>query len=172
MTNATNNDTNELTVQHWAHCAPFLDALHYLFTLSHWLKGLALSFHLTHGHSHAHWCLSVLPPVFLLPAQVHLPPLPAFCHGAQWLHEQPPVPLRNGSMVKFDCCTPTQVMSPTSRSSAPMKLNNATSGDICFQDSLEDTVSLSNPDIDDDELGKLLAIVVDRTGQRVLGRRR
>ena len=31
-----------------------------LFTPSHWLKGLAVSFHLIHGHSHAHWCLSVL----------------------------------------------------------------------------------------------------------------
>ena len=50
------------------------------------------------------------------------------------------------------------------------ELNNAASSDIYFQDSLEDTVSLSNPDIDDDELGKLLAIVVDRTGQPVLER--
>ena len=50
------------------------------------------------------------------------------------------------------------------------ELNNAASGDIYFQDSLEDTVSLSNPDIDDDELGKLLAIVVDRMGQPVLER--
>ena len=50
------------------------------------------------------------------------------------------------------------------------ELNNAASGDIYFQDSLEDTVSLSNPDIDDDELAKLLAVVVDRTGQPVLER--
>ena len=32
----------------------------HLFTPSHWLKGLAVSFHLIHGHSHAHGCLSVL----------------------------------------------------------------------------------------------------------------
>ena len=50
------------------------------------------------------------------------------------------------------------------------ELNNVASSDIYFQDSLEDTVSSSNPDIDDDELGKLLAIVVDRTGQPVLER--
>ena len=50
------------------------------------------------------------------------------------------------------------------------ELNNAASGDIYFQDSLEDTVSLSNPDIDDDELAKLLAVVVKRTGQPVLER--
>ena len=45
--------------------------------------------------------------------------------------------------------------------------NLTTSSDIYFQDSLEDTVSLSNPDINNDELAKLLAIVVDRTGQPV-----
>ena len=44
------------------------------------------------------------------------------------------------------------------------ELNLATSSDIYFQDSLEDTVSLSNTDIDDDELAKFLAVVVDRTG--------
>ena len=50
------------------------------------------------------------------------------------------------------------------------ELNNAASSDIYFQDSLEDTAPLSDPYIDDDELGKLLAIVVDRTGQPVLER--
>ena len=50
------------------------------------------------------------------------------------------------------------------------ELNNAASCDIYFQNSLEDTVSLSNPDIDDDELAKLLSVVVDRTGQPVLER--
>ena len=50
------------------------------------------------------------------------------------------------------------------------ELNIAASSDIYFQDTLEDTVSLSNADIDDDELAKLLAIVVDRTGQPVLER--
>ena len=50
------------------------------------------------------------------------------------------------------------------------ELNNAASSDIYFQDILDDTVSLSNPDIDDDELAKFLAIVVDRTGQPVLER--
>ena len=48
------------------------------------------------------------------------------------------------------------------------ELNLAASSDIYFQDFLEDAVSLSNdPDIDDDELAKLLANVVDRTGQPV-----
>ena len=41
------------------------------------------------------------------------------------------------------------------------------SSDIYFQDFLEDTVSFSNPDIDDDQLAKFLAVVVDRTGQPV-----
>ena len=47
------------------------------------------------------------------------------------------------------------------------ELNLAASSDIYFQDFREDAVSLSNPDIDDDELAKLLANVVDRTGQPV-----
>ena len=45
------------------------------------------------------------------------------------------------------------------------ELNNAVSSDIYFQDSLDYTASLSDRYIDDVELGKLLAIVVDRTGQ-------
>ena len=50
------------------------------------------------------------------------------------------------------------------------ELNNAASSDIYFQDSLDYTAPLSDPYIDDDELGKLLEIVVDRTGQPVLER--
>ena len=42
--------------------------------------------------------------------------------------------------------------------------------DIYFQESLDDTVSFSNPDIDDDEFGKLLAVVVDRAGQPAVER--
>ena len=47
------------------------------------------------------------------------------------------------------------------------ELNNAASSDISFQDSPEDTAPLSDPYIDDDEFGKLHAIVVYRTGQPV-----
>ena len=51
------------------------------------------SFHLIHGH--AHWCLiSLLPCSLPLPAQLHLPSLPASRHDGQGLHELPPVPLR------------------------------------------------------------------------------
>ena len=75
-----------------------------------------------------------------------------------------------GSMATFDYCTPDTGYEPNVMELGTNELNNAASGDIYFQDSLEDTVSLSNPDIDDDELGKLLAIVVDRTGQPVLER--
>ena len=66
-----------------------------MFTLSHWLKASHVSchFHLIHGH--AHCCLiSLLPCLFLLPAQLHFPPLPASHHDGQGLHELPPVPLR------------------------------------------------------------------------------
>ena len=47
------------------------------------------------------------------------------------------------------------------------ELNNAASSDIYFQDSLDYTAPSSEPYIDDDELGKLLAVVVDRTGEPV-----
>ena len=74
-------------------------------------------------------------------------------------------------MVTFDYVTPDTGYEPKDMDLADTnELNNAASGDIYFQDSLEDTVSLSNPDIDDDELAKLLAVVVDRTGQPVLER--
>ena len=75
-----------------------------------------------------------------------------------------------GSMVTFDYCTPDTGYEPNVMELGTNELNNAASSDIYFQDSLEDTVSLSNPDIDDDELAKLLAVVVDRTGQPVLER--
>ena len=76
-----------------------------------------------------------------------------------------------GSMVTFDYSTPDTGYEPKDMELTDTnELNIAASSDIYFQDSLEDTVSFSNPDIDDDELGKLLAIVVDRTGQPVLER--
>ena len=46
--------------------------------------------------------------------------------------------------------------------------NLATSSDIYFQNTLDDTASFPNvPDVDDDELAEFLAVVVDRTGQPV-----
>ena len=45
--------------------------------------------------------------------------------------------------------------------------NLAISSDIYFQNTLEDTASFSNPDIDDDELAEFLAVLVDRTEQPV-----
>ena len=128
-------------------------------------------FHLIHGHSHAHWCLSVLfllsfhfLPKFLFHLFLILAMVPddsmnnTLCHSAI------------GSMVTFDYCTPDTGYEPKDMELGTNELNNAASGDIYFQDFLEDTVSLSNPDIDDDELAKLLAVVVDRTGQPVLER--
>ena len=46
--------------------------------------------------------------------------------------------------------------------------NLATSSDIHFQNALEDTASFSNvPDVDDNQLAKFLAVVVDRAGKLV-----
>ena len=75
-----------------------------------------------------------------------------------------------GSMVSLDYCTPDTGYEPNVMEfTGTNELNNAASSDIYFQDSLDYTVSPSDPYIDD-ELGKLLAGVVDRTGQPVLER--
>ena len=145
----------------------------HLFTPSHWLKGLAVSFHLIHGHSHAHWCLSVLFLLFfylLLKFLFHLFLIPAMVPDDDSMN----YPLCNsaiGSMVTFDYVTPDTGYEPKDMELADTnELNIAASSDIYFQDTLEDAVSFSNPDIDDDELAKLLAVVVDRTGATCFGK--
>ena len=48
------------------------------------------------------------------------------------------------------------------------ELNLTTSGDIYFQNALDDLASFPNdPDVDDNELAEFLAVVVDRTGKPV-----
>ena len=110
-----------------------------------------------------------LPPVSHLLPQVLLPPLPDSCHGA-WreFHGRSLCNSAVGSMVSLDYVTPDTGYEPKDMGLADTTEHNiAASSDIYFQDILEDTVSFSNPDIDDDELAKLLAIVVDRTEQPV-----
>ena len=76
-----------------------------------------------------------------------------------------------GSMVSLDYVTPDTGYEPKDMELTDTnKRNLATSSDIYFQDILEDTASFPNPDIDDDELAKFLAVVVDRTGQPVVVR--
>ena len=49
-----------------------------------------------------------------------------------------------------------------------VELNLATTSDIYFQHTLDDTASFPNdPDVDDNELAEFLAVVVDRTGKLV-----
>ena len=73
-----------------------------------------------------------------------------------------------GSMVSLDYVTPDTGYEPKDMELADTNERNlATSSDIYFQNALEDTASLINPDIDDDELAEFLAVVVDRTGQPV-----
>ena len=70
-----------------------------------------------------------------------------------------------GSMVSLDYVTPDTGYEPKDMELADTnELNLAASSDIYFQDILE---AFPNPDIDDDELAKFLAIVVDRTVQPV-----
>ena len=71
-----------------------------------------------------------------------------------------------GSMVTLDYVTPLTGYEPKEMDLTDAdKLNLATSSDIYFQDTLDDTASF--PNVDDDELAEFLAVVVDRTGQPV-----
>ena len=74
-----------------------------------------------------------------------------------------------GSMVSLDYVTPDTGYEPKGMELADTNERNlATSSDIYFQNTLDDTASFPNVlDVDDDELAEFLAVVVDRTGQPV-----
>ena len=73
------------------------------------------------------------------------------------------------SMVTLDYVTPDTGYEPKDMELSDINERNlATSSDVYFQNTLEDTASFPNvPDVDDDELAEYLAVVVDRTGQPV-----
>ena len=136
-----------------------------------WLKSRLCVFISIHGHRHAHLFLSVL--FFLVFLYLVLK---SFFHFFLILAMVPDEnsmedPLCNssfGSMVSLDYVTPDTGYEPKDMEPADTnELNLATSSDIYFQNTLEDTASFPNPDIDDDELAEFLAIVVDRTWQPV-----
>ena len=75
-----------------------------------------------------------------------------------------------GSMVTLDYVTqltgyePKQDLNLTNAE----ELDLATTSDVYFQNTLDDTASFPNdPDVDDNELAEFLAVVVDRTGKPV-----
>ena len=74
-----------------------------------------------------------------------------------------------GSMVILDYVTPDTGYEPKDMElSDTNERNLATSSDVYFQNTLEDTAFFPNvPDVDDDELAEFLAVVVDRTEQPV-----
>ena len=47
------------------------------------------------------------------------------------------------------------------------ELDLAATSDVYWQHTLDDDASLNDPDVDDNQLAKYLAVVVDRTGQPV-----
>ena len=135
-----------------------------------WLKSRLCVFISIHGHRHAHLFLSVLFLVFLylvLKSFFHLFLNPVMVPDENSMED----PLCNysfGSMVSLDYVTPDTSYEPKVMEPADTnELNLAASSDIYFQNTLEDTASFPNPDIDDDELAEFLAVVVDRTGQLV-----
>ena len=135
-----------------------------------WLKSRLCVFNSTHGHRHAHLFLNVLftPTLyFFFKSFFHLFLIPDMVPDENSMED----PLCNssfGSMVSLDYVTPDTGYEPKDMELADTNERNlATSSDIYFQNTLEDTASFSNPDIDDDELAEFLAVVVDRTGQPV-----
>ena len=74
-----------------------------------------------------------------------------------------------GSMVTLDYVTPLTGYEPKEMELTDAnELNLATTIDIYFQNTLDDTASFPNdPDVDDNELAEFLAVVVDRTGKPV-----
>ena len=74
-----------------------------------------------------------------------------------------------GSMVSLDYVTPDTGYEPKEMELTDAdELNLATSSDIYFQNTLDDTASFPNePDVDDNELAEFLAVVVNRTGKPV-----
>ena len=74
-----------------------------------------------------------------------------------------------GSMVSLDYVTPDTGYEPKDMELVDTNERNlATSSDIYFENTLDDTASFTNiPDVDDDELAEFFAVVVDRTGKPV-----
>ena len=120
-----------------------------------------------HGHRHAHLFLSVVfflvSLYFVLKSFFHFFLNPAMVPDENSMED----PLCNssfGSMVTLDYVTPDTGFEPKVMELADTNERNlATSSDIYFQNTLEDTASFPNADIDDDELAEFLAVVVDRT---------
>ena len=136
-----------------------------------WLKSRLCVFISIHGHRHAHLFLSVLftPSLyFFFKSFFHLFLIPAMVPDENSMED----PLCNssfGSMVTLDYVPPDTGYEPKDMELTDAdELNLATTSDIYFQNTLEDTASFPNdPDVDDDELAEFLAVVVDRTGQPV-----
>ena len=76
---------------------------------------------------------------------------------------------RLGTVVTSDYETPLTGYEPKEMELTDAdELNLATTGDIYFQHTLDDTASFPNdPDVDDNQLSKYLAVVVDSTGKPV-----
>ena len=75
-----------------------------------------------------------------------------------------------GSVVTSDYVTPLTGYEPKLdlNLTNAEELDLATTSDIYFQHTLDDTASFPNdPDVDDNQLAEFLAVVVDRTGKPV-----
>ena len=73
-----------------------------------------------------------------------------------------------GSMVTLDYVTPFTGYEPKEMELTDAdELNLATSSDVYWQHTLDDDSSLNDPNVDDNQLARYLAIVVENTGKPV-----
>ena len=74
-----------------------------------------------------------------------------------------------GSVVTSDYVTPLTGYEPKQdlNLTNAEELDLATTSDIYFQHTLDDTASFNDPEVDDNQLAEFLAVVVDRTGKPV-----
>ena len=125
---------------------------------------------------HAHLCVvsclsSSLCPLFSTSSTVLLPALPDVYLSAQReVQVQPPVRLPLGDRghirLRRHPSTGYEPKKDLNLTNAE-ELDLATTSDIYWQHTLNDDASFNDPDVDDNQLAKYLAVVVDRTGKPV-----
>ena len=164
----TTKHTDVYNAQFWARRAPSVDAQWSHIALV--AQGLALCHSMSSMHAHlcvVSWVVSPHPSIYIQ-FLFHLYLMSNSAPDEFSIED----PLRNsslGSMVTLDYVTHLTGFEPKEMELTDAEdLNLATSSDIYFQNTLDDTASFPNdPDVDDNELLEFFAVVVDRTGKLV-----
>ena len=163
----TPQSTRTCTMRSSEHAAHRL-LMHSGHTSHLWLK---VSFHVIHACAPVCCSLSVSPHLSFHFLVLFLFQLYLMSNSApdEFSIEDPLCNSSLGSMVTLDYVTPLTGHEPKEMELTDAdELNLATTSDIYFQNTLDDTASFPNdPDVDDNELAEFLAVVVDGTGKPV-----